>query len=61
MGHLEHVAVRERRPFRAFGQITAILPEALDGKGIVVAIQNPEDGDFERVKLAFNERVLNRL
>ena len=45
----------------AFGQITAILPEALDGKGIVVAIQNPEDGDFERVKLAFNERVLNRL
>lgn len=38
----------------AYGQISAVLPE----KGLVVAVQCPESGNFERVKRALHERVL---
>ena len=41
----------------AFGQITTVLPRA----GLVVSIQCPEVGDFERVKKALHESVLSRL
>lgn len=35
----------------AFGQITTVLPQ----KGLVVAVQCPEDGEFEKVKPALHE------
>lgn len=38
----------------AFGQISTVLPE----KDLVVAIQCPEVGDFEKVRSALHERVL---
>lgn len=41
----------------AFGQITTVLPRA----GLVVSIQCPETGDFERVKQALHESVLDKL
>lgn len=41
----------------AFGQITTVLPAS----GIVVAVQCPEYGDFEKVKLALHERLLSQL
>ena len=41
----------------AYGQVTTVLPES----GLVVAVQNPETGDFERVKMALHEMVLSRL
>ena len=41
----------------AFGQISAVLPE----KGLVIAVQCPEDGDFEQVKLALHEERLSQL
>mgnify|MGYP002552196566 CR=1 FL=1 len=41
----------------SFGQVTAILPEA----GFVVAVQCPERGDYDRVKKAVREMVIERL
>ncbi len=38
----------------AFGQITMVLPE----KGIVVGVQCPEEGNFEQVRVALDEEVL---
>ena len=41
----------------AFGQVTTVLPE----KGLVVAVQWPEEGDFEQVKRALHEEILTQL
>ncbi len=41
----------------AFGQITTVLPEA----GLVVAVQCPEDGDFEKVWRALDAELLGAL
>lgn len=41
----------------AYGQISTVLPE----KGLVVAIQCPEWGDFQKVKMALHEQVLTQL
>ena len=41
----------------AFGQVTTVLPE----KGLVVAVQCPEEGDFEQVKRALHEEILTQL
>ena len=41
----------------SFGQVTAVLPEA----GFVVAVQCPERGDYDRVKKAVREMVIERL
>lgn len=41
----------------AFGQISTVLPE----RGLVVAVQCPEHGDFEKVKLALHELILTQL
>lgn len=41
----------------AFGQITTVLPES----GLVVAVQCPEVGDFEKVKQALHDIVLAEL
>lgn len=41
----------------AYGQVTTVLPE----KGLVVAFQCPEIGDFERVKLALHQQVFTQL
>ena len=41
----------------AYGQITTVLPD----KGLVVAIQCPEAGDFDRVKTAVHEQIFTRL
>lgn len=37
----------------AFGQITTVFPE----KGLVIAVQCPEYGDFEKVKNALHEKL----
>ena len=39
----------------AYGQITTVLPE----KGLVVAVQCPETGDFDRVRPALHELMEN--
>lgn len=41
----------------AYGQITTILPKT----GLVVAVQNPEDGNFDAVKAALHEMLLKPL
>ena len=41
----------------AYGQISTILPES----GLVVSIQCPENGNFERVKKALHEELLVQL
>ena len=41
----------------AYGQISPILPES----GLVVSIQCPENGNFERVKRALHEELLVQL
>ena len=41
----------------AFGQITTVLPK----RGLVVAVQCPETGDFAKVRRALHEEVLSRL
>lgn len=41
----------------SFGQVTTILPQ----KGLVVAVQCPERGDYDRVKKAVEERVIGLL
>ena len=41
----------------AYGQITTVLPE----KGLVVAFQCPEDGDFDRVRTAVHEQLFTPL
>ena len=41
----------------AYGQVSTVLPE----KGLVVAIQCPEVGDFERVRDALHEQFLSQL
>ena len=40
-----------------YGQITTVLPMA----GVVVGIQCPEEGDFEKVKEALHEELLSRI
>lgn len=41
----------------SFGQVTTVLPQ----KGLVVAIQCPERGDYDKVKQAVEEQVIKRL
>lgn len=41
----------------AFGQVSTVLPKS----GLVVAVQCPEVGDFERVKLALHEMILTQI
>jgi len=41
----------------AYGQITTVLPS----KGLVVSVQCPEHGDFEKVKMALHEQLLMNL
>ncbi|MFR8316678.1 MAG: serine hydrolase domain-containing protein [Catenibacillus sp.] len=41
----------------AFGQITTVFPKS----NLVVAIQCPEKGDFEKVKLALHEIIFSQL
>lgn len=41
----------------AFGQVTTVLPE----KGLVVAVQCPETGDFDQVKRALHEELLSQI
>lgn len=41
----------------AFGQITTVLP----GIGLVVSVQCPEHGDFEKVKMALHEQLFMNL
>lgn len=48
---------RAYRADGAFGQVSTVLPE----KGLVVAIQCPEYGDFDRVKLALHEHIFTQL
>lgn len=40
-----------------YGQITTVLPD----KGLVVAIQCPEEGDFSKVKMVLHEELLTAL
>ena len=41
----------------AFGQVTTVLPE----KGLAIAVQCPEWGDFDKVKLALHEVFFSQL
>lgn len=41
----------------AFGQITTVLPAA----GMVVAIQCPEEGNFDKVRAALHEEILSQI
>ena len=41
----------------AYGQISTVLPES----GLVVAVQCPEWGDFNKVRKGLHEELLNRI
>ncbi|HCT91678.1 MAG TPA: hypothetical protein DF613_09925 [Lachnospiraceae bacterium] len=48
---------RAYRADGAFGQVSTVLPE----KGLVVAVQCPEYGDFDQVKRALHEQIFTQL